>query len=103
MEELLPIGEFSARCGLSAKMLRTYAAAGLLAPAAVDRDSGYRYYAPAQERHARLTSPSRLSRPFRYDDSLSRSSPGPPPPLAATDSSSRSITCGPIIASTVSP
>jgi PPM family protein phosphatase len=54
MEELLPIGEFSARCGLSAKMLRTYAAAGLLTPAAVDRESGYRYYSPAQERDARL-------------------------------------------------
>ena len=54
MEELLPIGEFSARCGLSAKMLRTYAAAGLLTPAAVDRESGYRYYSPAQEQDARL-------------------------------------------------
>ena len=54
MDELLPIGEFSARCGLSAKMLRTYAAAGLLTPAAVDRESGYRYYSPAQERDARL-------------------------------------------------
>ena len=54
MEELLPIGEFSARCGLSAKMLRTYAAAGLLTPAAVDRQSGYRYYSPAQEQDARL-------------------------------------------------
>jgi protein phosphatase len=54
MEELLPIGEFSARCGLSAKMLRTYAAAGLLTPAAVDRESSYRYYSPAQEQDARL-------------------------------------------------
>src|SRR4051794_17501104 len=54
MEELLPIGEFSARCGLSAKMLRTYASAGLLTPAAVDRESGYRYYSPAQVQDARL-------------------------------------------------
>lgn len=54
MEVLLPIGEFSVRCGLSAKMLRTYAAAGLLTPAAVDRESGYRYYSPSQEDDARL-------------------------------------------------
>ena len=44
MDELLSIGDFSARCGLSAKMLRSYAAAGLLVPAAVDGSSGYRYY-----------------------------------------------------------
>lgn len=54
MEELLAIGEFSSRCGLSPKMLRTYAAAGLLRPAAVDRFSGYRYYAPSQVEEARL-------------------------------------------------
>ncbi len=54
MDELLAIGEFSARSGLSAKMLRTYASAGLLVPAAVDRWSGYRYYAPEQLREARL-------------------------------------------------
>lgn len=44
----MSIGEFAARCGLSAKMLRTYAAAGLLVPAAVDEISGYRYYSPTQ-------------------------------------------------------
>jgi PPM family protein phosphatase len=44
---LLAIGEFSARSGLSAKVLRSYAAAGLLVPAAVDAWSGYRYYAQA--------------------------------------------------------
>lgn len=32
VDELLSIGDFAARSGLSAKMLRTYAAAGLLAP-----------------------------------------------------------------------
>ena len=46
--ELVTIGEFSARCGLSAKMLRSYAAAGLLVPAAVDQVSGYRYYLAGQ-------------------------------------------------------
>ncbi len=54
MDELLAIGEFSARSGLSAKVLRSYAAAGLLAPAAVDGWSGYRYYAPSQLPEARL-------------------------------------------------
>ena len=54
MDELLAIGEFAARSGLSAKVLRSYAAAGLLAPAAVDPWSGYRYYAPGQLPEARL-------------------------------------------------
>ena len=44
----MAIGEFSERSGLSAKRLRTYAAEGLLAPAAVDPGSGYRYYSPGQ-------------------------------------------------------
>ena len=48
MDELLAIGEFSARSGLSAKVLRSHAAAGLLVPAAVDPWTGYRYYAPGQ-------------------------------------------------------
>jgi protein phosphatase len=44
----MPIGEFASRSGLSPKRLRTYATAGLLVPAAVDSDTGYRYYAPGQ-------------------------------------------------------
>src|SRR5438309_7916537 len=52
--DLMPIGEFSERSGLSQKRLRTYAAAGLLVPAAVDSDTGYRYYGPGQLRDARL-------------------------------------------------
>lgn len=52
MDDLVPIGVFSERSGLSPKRLRTYAAAGLLVPAAVDPDSGYRYYAPGQLREA---------------------------------------------------
>jgi serine/threonine protein phosphatase PrpC len=44
----MAIGEFSERSGLSAKRLRTYATEGLLAPAAVDPSSGYRYYSPGQ-------------------------------------------------------
>jgi PPM family protein phosphatase len=54
VEELLSMGDFSSRCGLSAKMLRSYAAAGLLIPAAVDARSGYRYYATGQLQQARI-------------------------------------------------
>ena len=54
MNELLSIGEFSARCGLSAKMLRSYAGNGLLVPAAVDAWSGYRYYSARQLHRARV-------------------------------------------------
>ena len=54
MDELLAIGEFSARSGLSAKVLRSYAAVRLLVPAAVDPWSGYRHYAPSQLAEARL-------------------------------------------------
>jgi serine/threonine protein phosphatase PrpC len=50
----MSIGEFSERAGLSPKRLRSYAAAGLLLPAAIDSSSGYRYYSPEQMREARL-------------------------------------------------
>ena len=50
----MPIGEFAERSGLSPKRLRGYAAAGLLVPAAVDDESGYRYYAPNQLLAARV-------------------------------------------------
>src|SRR4051812_20429504 len=53
VDDLLTIGEFSERSGLSQKRLRSYAAAGLLVPAAVDSDTGYRYYGPGQLRDAR--------------------------------------------------
>ncbi|MHC9293349.1 MerR family transcriptional regulator [Mycobacterium sp. LTG2003] len=52
-EELLSIGEFAAECGLSAKMLRSYAAMGVLIPAAVDELTGYRYYNRHQVAEAR--------------------------------------------------
>jgi serine/threonine protein phosphatase PrpC len=50
----MSIGEFSQRSGLSLKRLRTYAASGLLIPAAVDAGSSYRYYGPGQLRDAHL-------------------------------------------------
>jgi serine/threonine protein phosphatase PrpC len=54
VDDLMPIGEFSDRSGLSAKRLRTYASEGLLVPAAIDPTSGYRYYSPGQVSHARV-------------------------------------------------
>jgi len=54
VDDLMPIGEFSERSGLSPKRLRSYAAGGLLVPAAVDSASGYRYYSPGQLRDAKL-------------------------------------------------
>jgi DNA-binding transcriptional MerR regulator len=44
MENLVPIGEFAAASRLSLKALRLYDENGLLPPACVDPDSGYRYY-----------------------------------------------------------
>jgi serine/threonine protein phosphatase PrpC len=52
-EDLLSIGEFAAETGLSAKMLRSYAASGALVPAAVDELTGYRYYSRGQIAQAR--------------------------------------------------
>lgn len=48
MKNLVPIGRFSEICRLSQKALRLYDEQGLLKPAWVDPDSGYRYYAAAQ-------------------------------------------------------
>jgi DNA-binding transcriptional MerR regulator len=54
METLLPIGEFAAASRLSQKALRLYGERGLLSPAWVDPDSGYRYYRVSQLRSATL-------------------------------------------------
>jgi PPM family protein phosphatase len=51
---LLTIGGFARAAGLTAKALRLYDEVGLLPPAAVDPDSGYRLYDPRQLRQARL-------------------------------------------------
>jgi DNA-binding transcriptional MerR regulator len=50
----MSIGEFSRRSRLSAKALRLYDELGLLPPARVDQDSGYRFYEPGQLGQARL-------------------------------------------------
>ncbi|MEU6235459.1 MerR family transcriptional regulator [Kitasatospora sp. NPDC047058] len=51
---LLPIGQFAQASGLSVTALRHYDASGLLAPALVDPDSGYRYFRRDQLRTAQL-------------------------------------------------
>jgi DNA-binding transcriptional MerR regulator len=52
MEDLISIGQFSAASRLSPKALRLYDENGLLAPARVDPESGYRYYRREQLRTA---------------------------------------------------
>jgi PPM family protein phosphatase len=51
---LMGIGEFAELSWLSPRALRLYDELGLLPPARVDPDSGYRWYAPAQLERARL-------------------------------------------------
>ncbi|WP_336206871.1 MerR family transcriptional regulator [Nonomuraea sp. LPB2021202275-12-8] len=51
-DDLLPIGQFAALGRLSVKQLRHYDELGLLEPAYVDPDSGYRYYRASQARVA---------------------------------------------------
>lgn len=51
---LMSIGEFARQSRLSANALRLYDELGLLRPARVDADSGYRYYEASQLEQARL-------------------------------------------------
>ena len=51
---LLPIGAFAQRSRLSHKALRLYAELGLLPPAWIDPETGYRYYRADQVDRARL-------------------------------------------------
>ena len=48
MQDLVPIGRFAQATRLSLRALRLYDERGLLLPARVDGDSGYRYYRPDQ-------------------------------------------------------
>jgi DNA-binding transcriptional MerR regulator len=50
----ITIGEFAARTRLSPKALRLYGELGLVVPARVDPDSGYRFYREEQVERARL-------------------------------------------------
>ena len=47
-EELLPIGRISKLAGISADTLRYYDDIGILKPAYISDESGYRYYAAGQ-------------------------------------------------------
>jgi hypothetical protein len=58
--DLMSIGEFARRSGLSANALRLYDELGLLPPARVDASSGYRFYAPGS---ARAGTPGRGAAP----------------------------------------
>ncbi len=53
-EDLMTIGEFARLSHLSLKALRLYDSMGLLRPASIDGQSGYRYYLPEQAGRARL-------------------------------------------------
>ena len=46
--KLLSIGQFASLVGLSVSALRFYADSGILSPAQIDQDNGYRYYTPEQ-------------------------------------------------------
>ncbi|TDT97722.1 DNA-binding transcriptional MerR regulator [Streptomyces sp. 846.5] len=52
--ELITVGQLARRVGLTAKALRHYDRVGLLAPAVVDPDTGYRLYGPEQVADALL-------------------------------------------------
>jgi PPM family protein phosphatase len=58
--ERMTIGEFAREAGLTAKALRLYDEMGLIEPADVDPDTGYRYYGPDQLERARLVAALRL-------------------------------------------
>lgn len=48
MKAWIPIGRFAQLAGFTVRALRHYESQGLLLPARVDRESGYRYYRPEQ-------------------------------------------------------
>src|ERR1700694_1597762 len=52
--ELESIGRFSRRSGIPVSHLRHYHEVGLLEPAYIDPESGYRYYAAAQTEAAEV-------------------------------------------------
>ena len=54
METRVPIGDFSLATHLSIKTLRYYHRIGLLEPAEIDPDTGYRYYADDQLQAAQI-------------------------------------------------
>jgi serine/threonine protein phosphatase PrpC len=80
--EPMTSGEFARASGLSRKALRLYDDLGLLRPARVDPDSGYRFYDPAQLEQARLVAwLRRLGMPLATIRQISTL----PPATAATE------------------
>jgi PPM family protein phosphatase len=74
--ELLTIGAFARAAGLTPRALRLYDETGLLPPAAVDPDSGYRFYEPGQIARARLiASLRRIGMPLSDIGALSGHTP----------------------------
>jgi serine/threonine protein phosphatase PrpC/DNA-binding transcriptional MerR regulator len=74
---LMSSGEFARASGLTRKALRLYDELGLLTPARVDPQSGYRYYAPAQLEQARLVAwLRRLGMPLASIRAIGALSPG---------------------------
>jgi len=57
----MSIGEFARRSRLSPKALRLYDELGLLPPARVEDDSGYRFYEVGQLEQARLVAALRCA------------------------------------------
>ena len=47
-KELLTIGDIAKATGVHPKSIRYYERIGILEPASIDPETGYRYYAPAQ-------------------------------------------------------
>ena len=63
--QLMPIGRFSRLTGVGVKALRHYDEVGLLVPAAVDDETGYRFYSPDQvDRAAAIRLLRRLDMPL---------------------------------------
>ena len=60
--DLIGIGDFARRVRLTPKQLRDYDENGLLAPAYVDADTGYRYYHRRQARASRRCASEELER-----------------------------------------
>lgn len=63
--QLMPIGRFSRLTGVGVKALRHYGEFGLLVPAAVDDETGCRFYSPDQVETAEaIRAPRRLDMPL---------------------------------------
>src|ERR1700730_6549891 len=76
MSGVLAIGEFSRITHLSIKTLRRYHEGGLLEPATVDRDTGYRYYSLDQVPTAQVIHRFRRTT-AAFPARLGRAPPGP--------------------------